>query len=73
MALGGSPGPGIRWSLGAPPDAAREPVMKSSFGALLLVLLLPTFGVTQDRVKFPVGVSSKVLGYGHLWATEGFL
>jgi ABC-type nitrate/sulfonate/bicarbonate transport system substrate-binding protein len=42
--------------------------MKSIFCALLLVLLLPTFGVTQDRVKFPVGVSSKVLGYGHLWA-----
>src|ERR687891_1933574 len=26
----------------------------------------PTSG--QERVKFPVGVSSKVLGYGHLWA-----
>jgi NitT/TauT family transport system substrate-binding protein len=25
-------------------------------------------GFAQERVKFPVGVSSKVLGYGHLWA-----
>lgn len=25
-------------------------------------------GFAQERIKFPVGVSSKVLGYGHLWA-----
>lgn len=24
-------------------------------------------GVAQERIKFPVGVSSKVLSYGHLW------
>jgi ABC-type nitrate/sulfonate/bicarbonate transport system substrate-binding protein len=36
--------------------------------ALLLVLLLSELGLTQEKVKFPVGVSSKVLGYGHLWA-----
>ena len=35
---------------------------------LLLVLFLPAFGLSQEKVKFPVGVSSKVLGYGHLWA-----
>jgi NitT/TauT family transport system substrate-binding protein len=32
----------------------------------LLISVAPSFG--QERVKFPVGVSSKVLGYGHLWA-----
>jgi ABC-type nitrate/sulfonate/bicarbonate transport system substrate-binding protein len=32
------------------------------------VLLLPALGPAQERIKFPVGVSSKVLGYGHLWA-----
>jgi ABC-type nitrate/sulfonate/bicarbonate transport system substrate-binding protein len=42
--------------------------MKRMLVALLLVFLLPTLGFTQERVKFPVGVSSKVLGYGHLWA-----
>jgi ABC-type nitrate/sulfonate/bicarbonate transport system substrate-binding protein len=29
---------------------------------------MPSSGFTQERIKFPVGVSSKVLGYGHLWA-----
>jgi ABC-type nitrate/sulfonate/bicarbonate transport system substrate-binding protein len=42
--------------------------MERIISALLLVFLLPAFGLTQERVKFPVGVSSKVLGYGHLWA-----
>jgi NitT/TauT family transport system substrate-binding protein len=32
------------------------------------ILLCPFTGFGQERVKFPVGVSSKVLGYGHLWA-----
>jgi NitT/TauT family transport system substrate-binding protein len=36
--------------------------------AIFLILVLPTLTFGQDRVKFPVGVSSKVLGYGHLWA-----
>ena len=36
---------------------------------LLLLFLLPSSGLTQERIKFPVGVSSKVLGYGHLWAS----
>ncbi len=35
---------------------------------LIMVALLPATGVAQERVKFPIGVSSKVLGYGHLWA-----
>jgi ABC-type nitrate/sulfonate/bicarbonate transport system substrate-binding protein len=42
--------------------------MQRMFAALLLVFLLPALGLTQERIKFPVGVSSKVLGYGHLWA-----
>lgn len=36
--------------------------------ALLLVIVLPVSLFAQERLKFPVGVSSKVLGYGHLWA-----
>jgi len=46
----------------------RKTAMKRTLPALVLVLLLPALGLTQERVKFPVGVSSKVLGYGHLWA-----
>src|SRR2546430_13105376 len=42
--------------------------MKRTSSALLLVFLLPALGLAQERVKFPVGVSSKVLGCGHLWA-----
>jgi NitT/TauT family transport system substrate-binding protein len=42
--------------------------MKRTFSALFLVFFLPASGLTQEKVKFPVGVSSKVLGYGHLWA-----
>src|SRR5262245_25772246 len=36
--------------------------------AIILVLVSVSFSFAQERVKFPVGVSSKVLGYGHLWA-----
>jgi NitT/TauT family transport system substrate-binding protein len=42
--------------------------MKRIFAALALLILLPSSGQAQERIKFPVGVSSKVLGYGHLWA-----
>src|SRR5262244_4204984 len=42
--------------------------MTRMLSVLLLVLVLPSSGLTQERIKFPVGVSSKVLGYGHLWA-----
>lgn len=42
--------------------------MKRTLSGLLLLFLLPASGLTQERIKFPVGVSSKVLGYGHLWA-----
>jgi len=42
--------------------------MMRTLSAFFLVLLFPFSGFTQERIKFPVGVSSKVLGYGHLWA-----
>jgi len=42
--------------------------MKRTLSGLLLLFLLPASGLTQERIKFPIGVSSKVLGYGHLWA-----
>jgi ABC-type nitrate/sulfonate/bicarbonate transport system substrate-binding protein len=42
--------------------------MKRTLSIFFLLFLLPASGLTQERIKFPVGVSSKVLGYGHLWA-----
>jgi NitT/TauT family transport system substrate-binding protein len=42
--------------------------MKQILFALVLLALMPSLGLSQERIKFPVGVSSKVLGYGHLWA-----
>lgn len=42
--------------------------MKQKFFLLVALALLPSQGIAQERVKFPIGVSSKVLGYGHLWA-----
>jgi NitT/TauT family transport system substrate-binding protein len=43
--------------------------MKRTFLLLLfLVFSVPEYGLAQERIKFPVGVSSKVLGYGHLRA-----
>ena len=34
----------------------------------MLSFLLSANGWTQERIKFPVGVSSKVLGFGYIWA-----
>ena len=42
--------------------------MKQIVFTLVLIVQLSSSGLTQERIKFPVGVSSKVLGYGHLWA-----
>jgi NitT/TauT family transport system substrate-binding protein len=42
--------------------------MKRSLLVMSLVLIIVTPAPAQERIKFPVGVSSKVLGYGHLWA-----
>ncbi len=42
--------------------------MKLFLLSLITVLSLPPVASAQERVKFPVGVSSKVLGYGALWA-----
>lgn len=42
--------------------------MMRACSALLFLVLFPGLSFCQERIKFPVGVSSKVLGYGHLWA-----
>src|ERR1044071_7239970 len=42
--------------------------MKRIGWALLLAFFVPSLLTAQERTKFNVGVSSKVLGYGHLWA-----
>jgi NitT/TauT family transport system substrate-binding protein len=42
--------------------------MKRSIFAIAALLMLVPPTLAQDKIKFPVGVSSKVLGYGHLWA-----
>jgi NitT/TauT family transport system substrate-binding protein len=42
--------------------------MKCAACLVVFTLCLPVSGLGQERIKFPVGVSSKVLGYGHLWA-----
>jgi NitT/TauT family transport system substrate-binding protein len=42
--------------------------LKQTLAALFVLFLAPALVFSQERVKFPVGVSSKVLGYGHLWA-----
>ena len=42
--------------------------MKQALTGILLILSLAPLLGAQERVKFPIGVSSKVLGYGHLWA-----
>lgn len=47
--------------------------MKRLFAALLMSLI-PVSGLAQEKFRFPVGASSKILGYGHLWAgwRQGF-
>jgi ABC-type nitrate/sulfonate/bicarbonate transport system substrate-binding protein len=42
--------------------------MKQILFVLVFVAQMNSSGLAQERIKFPVGVSSKVLGYGHLWA-----
>lgn len=42
--------------------------MKRLIFVCLVALALPRAGSAQEKIKFPVGVSSKVLGYGALWA-----
>jgi hypothetical protein len=47
----------------------REKIaIKRSLVAVFLILFSATPAFAQERVKFPAGVSSKVLGYGDLWA-----
>jgi ABC-type nitrate/sulfonate/bicarbonate transport system substrate-binding protein len=42
--------------------------MKQIMMSFMLLFFLAPPLAAQERIKFPVGVSSKVLGYGHLWA-----
>ena len=42
--------------------------MKQSLFTMMMVFLLVLPAPAQERIKFPVGGSSKVFGYGHLWA-----
>jgi ABC-type nitrate/sulfonate/bicarbonate transport system substrate-binding protein len=35
-----------------------------------LILAIPTVAAAQEGIKFPVGASSKVLGYAPLWAAD---
>ena len=42
--------------------------MKRSILAIVVVSILAAPTWAQEKIKFAVGVSSKVLGYGHLWA-----
>jgi len=46
----------------------RSCLMKRSIAVILIILSFAASALAQERIKFPVGVSSKVLGYGHLWA-----
>ncbi len=49
--------------------------MRRTSAAIFMVFLLSTVGVGQEKVKFPVGASSRVLGFAPLWAAgkKGFL
>ena len=38
-----------------------------SFALLLILLLQPSLGPTQERVKLRVSSATKTLGYGPLW------
>jgi ABC-type nitrate/sulfonate/bicarbonate transport system substrate-binding protein len=44
--------------------------IKQAILAMFLVLLLPAISAAQERIKFPVSASSKVLGYAPLWVAD---
>jgi ABC-type nitrate/sulfonate/bicarbonate transport system substrate-binding protein len=44
--------------------------IKQTVLTLFLVILLPTIAAAQERIKFPVSASSKVLGYAPLWVAD---
>ncbi len=44
--------------------------LKKVFRLTCLILAIPTVAVAQEGIKFPVGASSKVLGYAPLWAAD---
>jgi ABC-type nitrate/sulfonate/bicarbonate transport system substrate-binding protein len=49
--------------------------LKKAWQVICLFFALPAVAAAQEGIKFPVGASSKVLGYGPLWAADkmGFL
>jgi ABC-type nitrate/sulfonate/bicarbonate transport system substrate-binding protein len=44
--------------------------IKKTVLTLFLVLLLPAISAAQERIKFPVSASSKVLGFAPLWVAD---
>jgi ABC-type nitrate/sulfonate/bicarbonate transport system substrate-binding protein len=53
----------------------RIPGVMVSAKIVVLILILSAFPcLSQEKVKFPIGASSKTLGYGPLWVAwkQGF-
>jgi ABC-type nitrate/sulfonate/bicarbonate transport system substrate-binding protein len=53
----------------------RRFAMRRTLAAIFMILLVPATTAGQEKVKFPVGASSHVLGFAPLWAAakQGFL
>jgi len=49
-------------------NKGRRLAVRRTLGAIFMILLLPTVTVAQEKVRFPVGASSHVLGFAPLWA-----
>ena len=45
--------------------------LKKTLRLICLILALPAVAAAQERIKFPVAASSKVLGYAPLWVASG--
>ena len=45
--------------------------LKKTLRLICLIFALPAVATAQERIKFPVAASSKVLGYAPLWAASG--
>ena len=45
--------------------------LKKTLWLICLILALPAVAAAQERIKFPVAASSKVLGYAPLWVASG--
>jgi NitT/TauT family transport system substrate-binding protein len=46
-------------------------VAAHTIALMCLILALPEFAGAQERIKFPAGASSKVLGFAPLWVASG--